>query len=246
MNNVLYITFIGFITGIIGTGGGGLLVVLLKRFDEKLLTFVLGISAGVMTVVVFLDLIPEAIELGSMGVALLGMFLGVTIIALLDYIFPHEHFQGKPVVGDFYKTGILLALGIALHNIPEGLAIGAAYSATSTLGISLAVIIGIHNFPEGMAVATSLSLAGLSSMKILFITILAGVPMGLGTFIGAYLGNISQFFLSLSLGFAAGAMLFITFDDLIPAAHKSNKGRSAILGILIGVFAGIYLTTVLH
>ncbi|MFW6287643.1 MAG: ZIP family metal transporter, partial [bacterium] len=233
----------GFLTGILGTASGGIIVVLLKKFDEKILTFVLGVSAGVMTVIVFLDLIPEAIEYGTMGAALAGMLIGVVIIAMLDYVFPHEHFKGHIIGQGFYKTGILLALGIALHNLPEGLAIGASYSAARTLGISLAVIIGIHNFPEGMAVATSLSLARISSLKIVLITVFAGLPMGLGAFLGAYLGNISDFFLSMSLGFAAGAMLFITFDDLLPSAHQSNKGKSAIMGILLGVFAGIYITT---
>ncbi|MEJ6952561.1 ZIP family metal transporter [Natronospora cellulosivora (SeqCode)] len=243
MESLFYISLIGFIAGISGTGGGGLIVVLLKKFDEKILTFVLGISAGLMTVIVFFDLIPEAIDYAAVGIVLVGMIVGVLIIAILGYIFPDENSAEEITGHRLYRTGILLALGIAIHNIPEGLAIGASYSADRTLGIGLAVIIGIHNFPEGMAVATSLSLAGLSGVKILLISILAGLPMGVGAFLGAYLGNISDFFLSLSLGFAAGAMLFITFDDLLPAAHLNNKGRSAILGILIGVFFGIYLTS---
>lgn len=241
MNKIFYISLIGLITGIIGTFGGGILVILLKKIREEFLTFILGVSAGVMTVVVFLDLIPEALQLGNITTTLSGMLAGVVLIGLFDYIFPHEHYSGK-ADNSYYKSGILLAVGIALHNIPEGLAIGAGYSADSSLGLGLAIIIGIHNCPEGMAVATSLCLAGMSSWQTILITIFAGMPMGIGAFLGSYLGTISQYFLSLSLGFAAGAMLFITFDDLIPSAHQKNTGKLAIMGILLGVFLGIFLT----
>jgi len=241
MTSIFYITFIGFLTGILGTVGGGIIILLLKKIEENFLTFILGISAGIMTVVVFLDLIPEALDIGTDISTLSGMFLGVGLIGLLDFVFPHQHFQGK-IRNTYYKAGMLLAVGIALHNIPEGLAIGAGYSAAQNLGLGLAIIIGIHNFPEGMALATSLCLAGFSSVQILLITFLAGLPMGLGAFAGAYLGKISPFSLSLALGFAAGAMLFITFDDLIPAAHEKNTGKLAIIGILLGVFLGIFMT----
>ncbi|MFW5971946.1 MAG: ZIP family metal transporter [Bacillota bacterium] len=241
MNEITYITVIGLLTGIMGTVGGGLIVLMLRKIEEGFLTFILGISAGVMTVIVFLDLIPEALEMGNTITTLAGMFLGVGIIGLMDFVFPHIHHPEK-AKNNYYKAGVLLALGIALHNVPEGLAIGAGFSAERTLGIGLAVIIGIHNCPEGMAVATSLSLSGVRGFKILAVTMLAGIPMGLGAFLGAYLGNISSFFLSLSLGFAAGAMLFITFDELIPSAHERNNGKLAITGILLGVFLGIILT----
>ncbi|MFW6034756.1 MAG: ZIP family metal transporter [Halothermotrichaceae bacterium] len=241
MSTILYITFIGIITGVVGTLSGSIFVMLVKKIDEEILTLILGMSAGIMTVVVFLDLIPEALEMGTTSSTLGGMLFGILLISLVDFIFPHEH-SVTDQQSNYYKVGLLLAVGIALHNIPEGLAIGAGYSAANSLGLGLAIIIGIHNAPEGMAVATSLSLAGLKNTKIGLITILAGIPMGVGTFIGSYLGNISDFFLSLSLGFAAGAMLFITFDDLIPAAHKNNNGNMAVLGILLGVFLGIFIT----
>jgi len=242
VRETLYIGVIGLLTGIIGTLSGSIIVFLVKEVKESLLTFILGISAGIMTVVVFLDLIPEALKLGTLNSTLLGLFLGTVLMYFLDLIFPHEHFLGKRY-GGYFKAGVLLAVGIALHNIPEGLAIGAGYSAASSLGFGLAVIIGMQNFPEGMAVATSLSLAGLNNLQIALITMLAGIPMGIGSFLGSYFGNISDYFLSISLGFAAGAMLYITFDDLVPAAHEKNTGSTAIMGILMGVFLGVFLTT---
>jgi ZIP family zinc transporter len=103
----------------------------------------------------------------------------------------------------------------------------------------------IQNFPEGMAVATTLSLANLKKQNVIIITLLSGIPMGIGSFIGAYLGSVSSLLLSISLGFAAGAMLYITFDELVPDAHEKAEGHSAILGILTGVFLGIILTNIL-
>lgn len=246
MSYLLYITIIGLLSGMLGTVGGGLIVLVLKKIKTKSLSIVLGISAGIMTIVIFLDLIPEAQMTGSLWSSLTGLFLGVILIYLLDRSFPHQHLISvENEENHYFKAGLLLAVGIALHNVPEGLAIGAGYSSSNTLGLGLAIIMAVQNFPEGMAVATTLSLAGLKNKKVILITLLSGIPMGIGSFIGAYLGNISDFILSISLGFAAGAMLYITFDELIPDAHERARGHSAIFGILTGVFAGIILRNIL-
>jgi ZIP family zinc transporter len=246
MTYLIYVTLIGLISGTLGTLGGGLLVLLVREINDKLLSIVLGISAGIMTSVIFFDLIPEAQNAGSIWSSLAGLFLGVVLISLLDLFFPHQHFVSQENTKNKYlKAGLLLAIGIALHNVPEGLAIGAGYSSTKPLGLGLAVIMAIQNFPEGMAVATTLSLANLKKQNVIIITLLSGIPMGIGSFIGAYLGSVSSLLLSISLGFAAGAMLYITFDELVPDAHEKAEGHSAILGILTGVFLGIILTNIL-
>lgn len=246
MNYLLYVTIIGLLSGMLGTVGGGLLVLVIREVKSRFLSIVLGVSAGIMTVVIFFDLIPEAQMTGSVWSSLTGLLLGVALISILDMFFPHQHFVSMEGGRRHYlKAGLLLAIGIALHNVPEGLAIGAGYSSASALGLGLAIIMAVQNFPEGMAVAVTLSLAGLKNTKIILITLLSGIPMGIGSFIGAYLGNISDLILSISLGFAAGAMLYITFDELIPDAHEKADGHSAIFGILAGVFLGIILTNVL-
>ncbi len=243
MEYLIFVTKVGLISGMLGTAGGGLMVLLVRQVKETLLSAILGISAGIMTVIIFVDLIPEAQAVGSTMTSLLGLLLGILLIGSLDLFFPHKHFlSSEDGHGQFLKAGLLLAIGIALHNVPEGLAIGAGYSAASNLGLGLAIIMAIQNFPEGMAVACTLSLGGLRSRSVFLITLLAGLPMGLGAFIGAYLGSISNLVLSISLGFAAGAMLYITFDELIPDAHRKAEGHTAILGILGGIFIGIILT----
>ncbi len=250
MNNLFYITVFGLLSGIIGTGGGGLAALLIKKVNDNLLAILLGFSAGIMTVIVFIDLIPEAQNTGNMGTALMGIFLGVVLIASLDIIFPHQHFSFTRDMNErdsrFIKTGILLSIGIALHNIPEGLAIGASYQVAWERGFRMAILIALHNLPEGMAVATALALAKIKSSKILLITILTGVPTGIGAFIGGYLGGVSDFVLSISLGLAAGAMMYVVYDELIPDAHAKAKGHSAIIGIITGIFLGIIFVEVLH
>ncbi len=247
MEYLLYVTVIGFIAGVFGTLGGALAVIGIREIKAKFLSVILGISAGVMTVIVFLDLIPEARDEVSIWTALLGLMLGVALIYILDISFPHQHVVSVEDGDNKYlKAGLLLAVGIALHNLPEGLAIGAGYTADRAMGYRLALLISLHNFPEGMAVATTLGIAGIKNARIALITILAGVPMGVGAFFGAYIGRISALALSLALGFAAGAMLYITFEELVPDAHEKAKGHIPIFGIIAGVILGIVLIGILH
>ena len=250
MEAILLAMVFGTLSGTIGTGIGGVIVLSIKEIKDKLLGILLGFSAGIMTAIIFLDLIPEASEAGTLTSALLGILLGVGLIALIDIKFPHQHFSFSKDMHEenqrYLKTGLLLGVGIALHNIPEGIAIGAGYISSPAMGISLAVMLALHNLPEGMAVATALSLAELKKRNILIITVVTGVPMGVGAFIGGFLGGISEWFLSIALGFAGGAMLYIVYDELIPDAHNKTDGHAAIIGIISGVIAGMILIDLLH
>lgn len=247
MENIALIALIGLLSGVVGTGLGGLGIIGIRKVSPSWLSVILGISAGIMTSIIFLDLIPEAKEIGNMFSSILGILMGVGLIGFLDLKFPHHHFS-LTQNGDvrYLKMGLLLGIGIALHNIPEGLAIGSGFIASETMGIRLSVLMAAHNIPEGLAMATALGLAGLQGRNILLYTILAGVPMGIGALIGAYIATISNFALSVSLGFAAGAMLYIVFDELIPDAHVRVKGHQAIGGIIFGVIMGLIINTVLH
>lgn len=243
---ILKVTLIGLVAGVAGTGGGGLITYLLKKPGDRLLSSILGFSAGIMLVVVFLELLPEAFEIGSYLHGVIGLLLGIVILYLLDAYFPHKHhYSDECRAGRFKKMGVLLGIGIALHNIPEGLAIGAGYVSDDMLGLGLAVMIAIQNVPEGIAMATALCIGGLRNASIVMATALAGVPMGIGALVGALVGSISAPFLTLSLGFAAGAMLYIICDELIPDAHNLSRGHSATMGIVVGVVIGIMLEMVL-
>ncbi|MEW5784165.1 MAG: ZIP family metal transporter [Bacillota bacterium] len=239
---VILVTMIGLMAGVVGTGSGGLVSYLLRKPTTSFLSAILGFSAGVMLVVVFMELLPEAIEIGGSLYGVIGLLLGIIILLLLDVYFPHQHhFSGECHQSRFRKVGVLLGVGIALHNIPEGLAIGAGYVSSSTLGLGLAVIMTIQNIPEGVAMAAAMCIGGIRNGRVVLATALAGLPMGLGALGGALIGSISPFFLSIALGFAAGAMLYIICDELIPDAQTLSSGHSATLGIVVGVVIGIFL-----
>ncbi|MFO7678278.1 MAG: ZIP family metal transporter [Thermoplasmatota archaeon] len=244
------VTLIGLSAGVFGTMSGGLAVLIVKKIRNKLLSILLGISAGIMASISFLDLIPEAIEKGTLNSAIIGILLGIGIIGILDLKFPHHHVtlskDGGKKCCPYLKTGILLSIGIALHNLPEGVAIGASFIVSYQTGLLLSIMIAIHNFPEGMAVGAALCGGEVKGKKVLLITALAGFPMGIGALLGVALGGVSKWALSISLGFAAGAMLYIVFDELIPDAHRKATGHSAIMGILIGILAGIFFIEFLH
>jgi len=250
MNYLVTVTLIGLLSGVLGTTAGGLSVVGVRKIKNKVLSILLGFSAGVMVAITFVELIPEALEEGTLITAMIGLITGVMIIGYLDINFPHRHFSfdcdGDKERAKSLKTGVLLSIGIAMHNLPEGVAIGAGFMVSYEVGLALAVLMAIHNFPEGMAVGAAMCVGKVKGSKILMITALAGIPMGIGAFLGGALGGVSDLALSVGLGFAAGAMLYIVFDELIPDAHRKMKGHYAIAGILSGIIFGIVLIHLLH
>ncbi|HHV38911.1 MAG TPA: ZIP family metal transporter [Tepidimicrobium sp.] len=234
----------GLLIGVVGTGLGGVAIVLLGRPGEKFLSGALGFAGGIMLTVIFVSLIPEAIEIAGFLPAFIGIIAGILLILGMDTLIPQEYFSGT---GSFnshlIKTGVILGAGIALHNIPEGLAIGISYVANKNLGYTIALIMLIQNIPEGMAIAAPLYIGGTSKFKVIGITALAGVPMGIGVLIAYLFGNISPSIISIGLGFAAGAMLFIVFDEMIPSANDMFNGRPPAIGAIMGALLGVFIGT---
>ena len=137
-----------------------------------------------------------------------------------------------------------MASAIALHNVPEGMTIGASYAGDKgvlgSAALVLAVLIGLHNIPEGMAVSVPLISGGVGKGKAVLITALTGIPTIVGAFLGFWLGEIGPIGLTMSLGFASGAMLYVVFGEILPQAilmyHSKLPAFSAIVGILVGLF----------
>ena len=247
MLHLMGITLLGTLAGVLGTGLGGLIVILFSRLERKTLSVVLGFSAGVMLAVVAFDLMPEAFSVAGMGWGLLGFILGSAVLATVDLFLPHMHFLSTDQESQrFLRTGLLIGLGIALHNLPEGLAIGAGFGASRVFGLSMAFLIAVQNIPEGMAMASPLRLTAIGPNRLLLWTGLAGLPMGVGAFLGGLFGRISPVLLALALGFAAGAMLFLTCDELIPDAQELRQGHSGTFGIVGGVIFGIAVSSFFH
>ena len=238
---LLEVTILGLLAGTLGTGIGGILGLILTRVSPVQISSLLGLSAGIMIAIVTFELMPEALEDGGLLWGISGLRLGVLLMTGIDLIFPHQHLLGDEERSPFLKTGAIMGLGIAMHNLPEGLAIGVGGVQDAYVGIALAFAIFLHNVPEGLALALPLKIGQVSAYKILVSTVVVGLPMGLGAFVGGLAGQISPVANSLVLGLAAGAMLFITFDELIPQTEKLARGHSATFGVLAGVIAGIII-----
>ena len=249
MSRLFAVTIIGFLCGMIGTGLGGFLTILLKNPTKRFMAVILGFTSGVMLSVVCFDLLPEAFKLGSVWLSFVGMAIGVGLMLFIDEFIPSELSLTKNARSKinedygFIKSGILLGIGIAIHNFPEGLAVGSGFAANNSLGLGLAIVIALHDMPEGVAMAAPLKMGGINKLRILTYTILAGIPMGIGAFIGEAVGAISPIFISLCLSFAAGSMLFITCGELIPKSQSVYKGRISTIGMLIGIMSGIFIST---
>ncbi|WP_432662586.1 ZIP family metal transporter [Wukongibacter baidiensis] len=242
MSNIMYITLIGFAVGVMGTGIGGMLALGLGKPGKRILSLILGFSAGIMLAIVCFDLLPEAFERASFVTGLIGVIMGVLMIILIDEMI-HSHGHNNAAHGKgFVKMGLLIGLGVALHNFPEGLAIGSGFMATRELGIGISIVIALHNIPEGISMAAPMRIGGISKLKVVLYTLVVGLPMGMGALIGAYLGEISQNFIAFCLAFAGGTMLYITCGELIPSSNKLYKGRTSSIGFVLGFIIGLMMT----
>ena len=160
----------------------------------------------------------------------------------------NQHYAKKDSKFSLFIAGVVMASAIALHNVPEGMTIGASYaSEDGVLGsaaLVLAILIGLHNIPEGMAVSVPLISGGMRRWKAVLITACTGIPTIIGAFLGFWLGEIGALGLALSLGFASGAMLYVVFGEILPQAilmyHSKLPAFSAIVGMLVGLFIIYY------
>ena len=155
-----------------------------------------------------------------------------------------QHYKNKDSKMSLFVAGIVMVCAIALHNVPEGMTIGASYASNDavmgTAAITLAVLIGMHNIPEGMAVSVPLIAGGMPKWKAVLITASSGIPTVIGALLGFVLGELGPLGLALSLGFASGAMLYVVFGEILPQAilmyHSKAPAFSAIGGMLVGLF----------
>ncbi len=261
-----------FLAGVVGTGLGGLVGALLQKDSNRVVSLLLSFAGGVMLSVVCFDLVVEAIETeAGLAVVIGAVAAGVAITYLLNWLIdrktnpevPHIDANHPKTADDLdelihsdhlehhkkdnklslFVAGIVMACAIALHNVPEGMTIGASYAVgNGTMGGSallLAVLIGLHNIPEGMAVSVPLIGGGMGKIKAVLITAASGIPTILGALLGYWLGEIGAIGLALSLGFASGAMLYVVFGEILPQSilmyHSKLPAFSAIVGILVGI-----------
>jgi ZIP family zinc transporter len=243
------------------TALGASMVFFFKKIDPKVLNSMLGFAAGVMIAASFWSLLAPAIEMSEEqgGIpwvpAVVGFLAGGAFLLAIDKILPHLHLGQKLDKAEGIKTSwkrsVLLVLAITLHNIPEGLAIGVAFGALSNNpdtgalagAIALALGIGLQNFPEGAAVSIPLRREGFSRLKAFNYGQLSGIVEPIAAVIGAYLVLIMTPMLPYALSFAAGAMIFVVVEELIPESQTGNESDFSTIGAMLG-FATMMLLDV--
>lgn len=231
-------------------GAGG--VFLAKTINRKLLDMMLGFAGGVMIAASFWSLLAPSIEMaennGQIGwfPAAIGFLAGGAFLFGVDKLLPHLHLESPIEEAEGVKTtwqrSVLLVLAITLHNIPEGLAVGVAFGAAAVgLGeslipgaIALAVGIGLQNLPEGLAVSAPLRREGMSRARSFFYGQASGMVEPIAGVLGAVAVIVMQPILPYALAFAAGAMIFVVVEELIPESQASDNGDLATIGLLAG------------
>ncbi len=253
-NQVIYALLLTLVAGL-ATGIGSLIALVAKHTNKTLLALSLGLSAGVMIYVSFVELFAQAQlslvqEFGEQqGVlyAVLALFGGVGIIALIDFMIPsgenpHQargvEMIDKPVdPRSLHRMGVLTALSIAIHNFPEGIATFATAYEDPSLGLAIAAAVAIHNIPEGIAVSVPIYYSTGSRRKAFWWSLLSGLAEPLGAVL-AYLllmPLITESLMGVMLAGVAGIMIYISVDELLPAAREYGREHISIIGFVLGM-----------
>ncbi|MGI5921807.1 MAG: ZIP family metal transporter [Syntrophomonadaceae bacterium] len=214
MDNSLFWSLIAGACTALGAG----MLFLKKNWSNRGLGFFLGLASGVMVAVVAFDMLPSALLFPGYPKALVGFASGMVLLWLVDY-FVFDHAQGKE---SLLGLGYLIMLGIALHDLPEGMAIALGGEMKDRTGMVIALAIGIHNIPEGMAIAAPLIMGGMKRISIILKVSLLGLITPLGTVVGLAAVSIVPGLLPFLLGFASGIMIYLVIYQLWPQAGRKD------------------------
>ncbi len=245
----------------LSTGIGGLISVLFKRTNTKVISIMLGFSAGIMIYISFIELYQES-QTNLCGIhgpvsgkilTALSFFFGITLMALINEFIPepnHPH-RARRIesvhkasisgssrnTGKLLRTGVFTAIAVTLHNFPEGIASYVSTMKNSALGVSIALAIAIHNIPEGIAISIPVYYATGSRKKAFFAALFSGLSEPLGAIIAmAILGRlITDTIFGIIFGAVAGIMVYISLDELLPASREYGEHNLSILGIMLGM-----------
>ena len=233
---IIWLGFIASLAAGVATGAGALPIFLVRKVSDKILDVSLGFSAGIMLAATSFSLIVPAIDLSGPLVVALGILSGALVLHLIDRFVPHFHpAWGHEGPQSKLPRVWLFILAITIHNFPEGLAVGVSFgSGDVATGLVIALAIGLQNMPEGLAVALPLLREGYTKPRALWYATLTGLIEPVGGLLGIALVSVFQPILPWGLAFAAGAMLFIISDEIIPESHRKGFEREATFGLIIG------------
>lgn len=235
MSDITSIVIIGSIVSLLGTMIGASLGVVVRKPSSRFLGTIIGFAGGLMLAVVVFDLIPEALTKWNFTGTLFCCILGIILIVIIDNFFSFG------TSNSHQKVAYLAALGLMLHNFPEGIIMGCGFAAGGSLGIKMSIIIAIHDIPEGIAVAAPLMAVNTKVSKILWFAFITAFPTAIGALAGVFIANISTQILGISLSIASGIMLYVVCGEMIPESSKLWEGIMSTIGILSGIILGMIM-----
>ncbi len=237
---------IGSILSALSTGLGALVILFMNRsVTHRWRDVLLAFTAGVMMAASTMGLIPEALNYGGFVPLAIGVFLGVLTLTILEKNIPHMDLHHNSTNIKFDEKAILIIAAITLHNIPEGLSVGVSYASDSVdTGNLIAVAIGFQNAPEGLLVALFLVNQKIGKIKAFLLATATGTIEIVTSFFGYYLTSFVENLIPYGLSFAAGAMLFIIYKELIPESHGDGNERTSTYSFIIGLLFMILLIEV--
>ena len=236
--NIILFLFLS-VVSLLGTLIGSALGLLIKNPSKRLLGAMIGFAAGLMLSVVVFDLIPECLKKWSFNNTIMSIIVGIIIIYFGDNLLNKKNICANKHL----QVAILTAVGLMLHNFPEGIIMGCSFLVGGSLGVKMCILIAIHDVPEGLAVTAPMVASKINPVKIFIYTAITALPTAFGAAIGLFIGGISKAILGTSLGLASGIMIYVVFFGMIPEAMKLWGGRMSKVGILLGVLLGFTMCT---
>ena len=232
---------IALITGIgvgMATMVGSLMAFFIHRISHKLNDIILGFAAGIMLGAAFFSLILPSIGTGVPGIAIpaLGILCGAVLITLLDRFVPHMHKYIGVEAGSENRGLMLFVLAIAIHNFPEGMAVGVSFATGNTgNAASIAIAIALQNIPEGLITVSPLLMAGVKKRTALFLGLATGMVELAGTLIGYAVASVAGVMLPFMLALAGGTMVYVIGNDIISETHSHGYQKQASYALIVGV-----------
>lgn len=238
---MIFILLFVSVVSLLGTLLGSSIGIFIRKPSNKMLGSILGFAGGLMLAVVVFDLIPECIKMWGFPYTLMAAIFGSITIAFFDKLLN----KTKVYTNEHMQVAIITSLGLMLHNFPEGIIMGCGFFVGGSLGIKMCVLIAVHDIPEGIAVAAPMVASKIDPLKIFGYTAITALPTAIGAALGIYIGGVSENLLGISLGLASGIMLYVVCGKMLPEASKFWSGLATTLGILLGFFIGLVICTVI-
>lgn len=258
MFNAVVLTFTA---GVLGTLLGGIVGLKFDPKSTKSFSLLLSFSAGMMIAMVCFDLMPHALHHSGLLITIFGVLLGFFLLILFDGKFHHHHEDEGAEIDDLHhhhlaiekadshkwvELGAMMIFSVALHNFPEGMAIGSSSIYDLNTGLMMAFLLALHNLPEGMGMIVPLRSGGISKGKALLLVALSGISTLVGGIVGALVGSIGMSVIGFTLALAAGCMLYVVYYEVLPQVGLMNKTRHPVIYQILGFMIGFIIISLTH